>query len=160
MLTEQLNLSAQIFQQGLRNLKYNNQVVQLPSSTRKANGVAAAIGCRVEQIAKTIIFRTIETEEPILLITFRTYRINRQSIEVEIGDAIQMANANFVKKKTGYAIGGVPPFGHTNPITTFLDEDLFQFDTVWAAGGHKMAVFETTAEELVDMTGAKVINVK
>ncbi|HLS65389.1 MAG TPA: YbaK/EbsC family protein [Pseudogracilibacillus sp.] len=152
-----LHESAATFQKMLNDLGYDNEVVQLPSSTRTAVEAAEAIGCNVEQIAKSIIFRLERANAPLLVVASGKNRIDEAKIESYIEDTLGKANAQFVRERTGFVIGGVPPVGHTEKITTFVDEDLFEYETIWAAAGHPKAVFSLTADELVHMTGGKVV---
>ncbi|HLQ96940.1 MAG TPA: YbaK/EbsC family protein [Pseudogracilibacillus sp.] len=158
-MSETLKPSAQLFQEKLQARGFSNAIVELPESTRTAKEAAKAIECRVEEIAKSIVFKMESTGEPILVVASGTNRINEKTIEQEVNDTLGKATASFVKEKTGYSIGGVPPTGHTAPVLTLLDEDLWKYDTIWAAAGHAMAVFKTTPDELQKMTGSKVLNV-
>lgn len=154
-----LKPSAAKFQQALKTMGYDNEVVELPASTRTAKEAADAIGCDVEQIAKSIVFRMKASNLPILIVACGANRINEATIEAQINDRLGKADASFVKEATGFAIGGVPPFGHDQPVLTFIDEDLFRFNKIWAAAGHAMAVFELTPAQLKQMTSATVIQV-
>lgn len=147
------------FQQKLHDLGYDKEVKQLPQSTRTAKEAAEAIGCDVAQIAKSIIFRVKETDDPLLVVASGKNRIDEAIVTTHIGKEIGNADADFVRSRTGYAIGGVPPVGHVQKITTLIDEDLFQYETIWAAAGHPMAVFPLTADDLVKMTGGQVVSV-
>jgi len=153
---EQLSKQAQIVQEKLVDLGYTNEVKQLPDSTRTAQEAAEAIGCDVAQIAKSIIFRLKNSDKALLVIASGVNRVNERTIEQYIDDTLGKADADFVREHTGYIIGGVPPIGHQQPITTFIDEDLFQYDDIWAAAGHPKAVFQLTPDELVGMTKGQV----
>jgi len=89
-----------------------------------------------------------------------TNRVNEQEVEKHLSDTLGKADADFVKENTGYVIGGVPPLGHKQAVKTFIDEDLLQYENIWAAAGHPKAVFQLTPDELVDMTKGQVISVK
>lgn len=158
-MAKALKPGAQIFQDQLQKRGFSNSIIELPDSTRTAKEAAQAIGCHVEEIAKSIVFIMQSTGEPVLIVASGTNRINEQTIAQEIDDTLGKATASFVKKKTGYSIGGVPPTGHSTPILTLLDEDLRKYETIWAAAGHAMAVFKTDFKELQEMTDAKVLNV-
>lgn len=151
--------SARAFQEMLRERGFTNDVVQLPSSTRTAKEAAEAIGCEVDHIAKSIIFRLKETDLPLLVVASGKNRINEKTIATYVKDELVNANAQFVRKRTGFVIGGVPPVGHKDKVMTYIDEDLFHYETIWAAAGHPMAVFELTAEQLVDMTEGEVVKI-
>src|SRR5690625_1948224 len=159
-MTTKLNNSAQQFQNTLRTLGYSNEVVQLPNSTRTAVEAAEAIGCEVEHIAKSIIFRLVDSDKPILVVASGKNRINEKQVETFLNEKLGNANANFVQERTGFVIGGVPPLGHKEKIKTLIDEDLFQYEKIWAAAGHPMAVFQLTPDELVQMTEGEVISIK
>ncbi|MFQ5576750.1 MAG: YbaK/EbsC family protein, partial [Anaerolineae bacterium] len=87
-------------------------------------------------------------------------RVNEKRMRALLGEKIGRPDADFVRQQTGFVIGGVPPVGHANPLPTFVDEDLLQFEEIWAAAGNPFAVFKLTPDELVRMTGGQVINVK
>lgn len=157
---KELNKNAKVVQEKLAELGYTNKVKQLPDSTGTAQEAADAIGCEVFQIAKAIIFRLKKTDEPLLVIASGINRINEKQIEKHLDDKLGKADADYVSKYTGYIIGGVPPLGHKQPITTFIDEDLLQYEDIWAAAGHPKAVFQMTPDELVQMTEGQVIKVK
>lgn len=132
------------------------EVSELPASTRSATEAAAAIGCQVEQIAKSIVFRGGTTDRPILVIAGGRDRVSEGKVQAALAEPIYKADADFVRRRTGFAIGGVPPVGHSENITTLLDESLNRFDTVWAAAGTPHAVFKTTFAELKTWTGGRV----
>lgn len=155
-----LSKNAQVVQNKLTQLGYTNEVKQLPDSTRTAQEAANAIGCEISQIAKSIIFRLKNSGEPLLVIASGVNRVNEKQVEPHLDEKLGKADAEFVRKYTGYAIGGVPPLGHTQPIKTFIDEDLLQLENIWAAAGHPKAVFPLTPNELVEMTNGQVVNIK
>jgi prolyl-tRNA editing enzyme YbaK/EbsC (Cys-tRNA(Pro) deacylase) len=133
--------------------------MELPQSTRTAADAAKAIGCEVGQIAKSLVFRAIESGSAVLVIASGTNRVNESAIAAAIGEPIGKADADFVRARTGFAIGGVPPIGHPEPIRTFIDEDLLRFDRIWAAAGTPNAVFELSPADLGQLTGGSVIRV-
>ncbi len=157
---EPLKDSAQRVQEQLRELGYMNAVVELPDSARTAQEAAEAIGCEVAQIAKSIIFRLLSDDRPLLVIASGVNRINEQKLSNRLNDQLGKADADFVRQRTGFVIGGVPPIGHAEVILTIVDEDLFRFDTIWAAAGHPKAVFQLTPSQLVEMTTGQVMAVK
>ena len=156
----QLKESAERVHDKLAELGYTNEVVELPDSTRTAQEAAGAIGCEVAQIAKSIIFRLKSTDNPLLVVACGVNRVNEKKLSSQLNDTLGKADADFVRERTGFVIGGVPPLGHMEAITTIVDEDLLQFKTIWAAAGHPKAVFELTPDELVEMTCGKVMNIK
>ena len=136
------------------------RVVELSASTRTAAEAAAAIGCSVAQIAKSLVFRGAESGEAILVIASGTNRVNEKKVAEHAGEPIAKADADFVRERTGYAIGGIPPAGHASPIRTFIDRDLLQFDRIWAAAGTPHAVFELTPEQLTNLVRGPVVEVQ
>lgn len=156
----QLKESAQQVQNKLMELGYPNKVIELPDSTRTAQEAADAIGCEVAHIAKSIIFRLKNSDKPLLVVASGVNRINEKQIGNQLSEKLGKADADFVREHTGFVIGGVPPLGHLESILTLIDEDLFQYDEIWAAAGHPRAVFQLTPEQLMDMTKGKVICVK
>lgn len=156
----QMKESAQRVQSRLYEMGFTNQVVELPDSTRTAQEAADTIGCEVAQIAKSIIFRLKHTDSPLLVIASGANRVNEKHLSNQLNDKLGKADADFVRESTGFVIGGVPPVGHVEAITTIIDEDLFQFKTIWAAAGHPKAVFELTPDQLVAMTKGQVMAIK
>lgn len=155
-----LSPSAQKVQNALNRFGVALHVVELPDSTRTAAEAAAAVGCTVGQIAKSLIFKAPRSGKAILVITSGSNRVNEAGIGNLLGEPIGKADADFVRAQTGFVIGGVPPVGHANPLETFVDEDLLQFDIIWAAAGTPNAVFELTPEDLVKITGGRIVSVK
>lgn len=159
-MAESLGRSAQKIQEILSARGANLEVVELPSSTRTAAEAASAIGCKVAQIAKSIVFRTVDRRQPILVIASGVNRINESLIGEQVGEPIEKADATFVREKTGFAIGGVPPIGHVKPICTLIDEDLLDLGDIWAAAGTPNSVFRLSGEMLVEITSGVVMSVK
>jgi prolyl-tRNA editing enzyme YbaK/EbsC (Cys-tRNA(Pro) deacylase) len=131
----------------------------MPQTTRSAAEAADAIGCQVEQIAKSLVFKTKQTGKPILVIASGVNRVKEKKIETVLGERLDKADADFVREHTGFAIGGVPPVGHAS-FAIFIDEDLLQQQEIWAAAGTPFAVFRLTPLNLVKMTGGRVIAIK
>jgi prolyl-tRNA editing enzyme YbaK/EbsC (Cys-tRNA(Pro) deacylase) len=160
-MSDQLSSSAQKVQDALTALGFGKrQVVELPDSTRTAAEAAAAIGCTVAQIAKSLVFKGRTSGDAILVIASGVNRVNTQRIAALVGEAIDKPDADYVREKTGFVIGGVPPVGHSTSLITFVDEDLRQFDEIWAAAGTPRAVFKLTPDDLEKMTAGRVIDVK
>lgn len=159
-MAESLSRSAQRVQDALSALGFAmGQVVELPASTRTAAEAAAAIGCTVAQIAKSLVFRGVQSGEPVLVIVSGVNRVNEARLAEILGEPIAKADADFVRAQTGFVIGGVPPVGHTRPLRTFIDEDLRQYQEIWAAAGTPHAVFRLTPADLERLTGGAVIRV-
>jgi len=159
-MNPQLTASAQKVQDALALHGVDLQVVEMPSSTRTAIDAAAAIGCTVAQIAKSLIFRSKETDRPVLVIASGVNRVDEKKVAALIGEAIGKADADFVRARTGFVIGGVPPVGHAETPITLIDADLLAFDEIWAAAGTPNAVFRLLPAELVAITGGTVADVK
>ena len=136
------------------------EFVELEATARSARDAAAALGCRVEQIVKSLVFRGAETGNPVLVLASGPNRVSEEGISALLGEPIAKADAAFVRDKTGFAIGGVPPLGHAAAPATFLDEDLLGEDEVWAAAGHTHVVFGLGPAELQRVTAARAIRVK
>ncbi|MDB4894475.1 MAG: rane protein, partial [Firmicutes bacterium] len=119
-----------------------------------------AIGCQVAQIAKSLVFRRTNSGSPLLVVASGSNRVNESRIADWLKEPIGKADADFVRESTGFVIGGVPPSGHVVPLRTLIDQDLLQYEVIWAAAGHPRAVFQLTPETLVQMTGGQVLSVK
>ena len=153
----ELSPAARRVQRLLGELGSDSQVVQLAATARSAAD-AAAVGCSVAQICKSLIFRA-SGGNPVLVIASGSNRVDEKKIAAALGEAIVKADADFVRDRTGYAIGGVAPIGHAAPPRIFIDADLFHHDVVWAAAGHPHAVFAVSPAELLRMTGGAVVRV-
>ncbi|MCB1487742.1 MAG: YbaK/EbsC family protein [Bauldia sp.] len=135
------------------------KVTVMPDSTRTAEEAAAACGCTVGQITKSLIFKGKDSDLPYLFLVSGTNRVNEKAVAETIGEAIVRPDADFVRKATGFAIGGIPPFGHMVKLATFMDADLLQYETVWAAAGTPRAVFPVDPRQLRDALVPTVIQV-
>ncbi|MCQ3939460.1 MAG: YbaK/EbsC family protein [Chloroflexi bacterium] len=155
-----LSPSAQKIQDLLNSLGYSYTVIEHAESTRTAQEAADRAGCELGQIVKSLIFRGKTSGKPILVLTSGPNRVNEKRISEYAGEPIGKADADFVRTVTGFAIGGVPPIGHAQPMETYLDEDFLQFQTIWAAAGTPNAIFELKTEDLQKMTGGKTVTVK
>jgi prolyl-tRNA editing enzyme YbaK/EbsC (Cys-tRNA(Pro) deacylase) len=151
-----LSPSAARFQQALAGLGFAGQVVQLEATTRTARDAAQAIGCGIEQICKSLVFRGQRTGEPVLVIASGVNRVDEHLMADIVGEPVKLADPDYVRQHSGYAIGGVPPFGHPARLRTVVDPDLLQHATVWAAAGHPQAVFELTPADLIRVSAAEV----
>ena len=152
--------TVQRVQDALRALGRGHEVTDLGLSARTAADAAAAVGCQVDQIAKSLVFRLRDSGRALLVITSGAHRVDEKKVAAVVGEAIERADADFVRAETGFAIGGVAPVGHIKPIVTLIDEDLMQWDAIWAAGGHPNTVFRLTPKDLVTMTAGRVVAVK
>lgn len=144
----------------LDEMGYDFNILEFSDSTRTSQEAANAVGCTVGQIAKSLIFKGKESERPILIIASGANRVNEKAVEKYIGEKLGKADADFVLEHTGFVIGGVPPVGHIRPITTYIDEDLMQYEEIWAAAGTPNSVFKLSPKILVEITKGSVINIK
>ena len=159
-MSHPISPSAQKVQDALKALGFPNTVMELQTPTRTSAEAAQTVGCRVEQIAKSIIFRRKQTDQPILVIASGSNRVNEKRIEELIAEPLGKADANFVRQKTGFVIGGVPPVGLLEKMEIFIDEDLLNYGVIWAAAGTPNAVFKLTPSDLFKMTGGRIVNIK
>lgn len=135
------------------------RVLEFEDSTRTAADAAAAIGCTVAQIAKSVIFRAADSGRPVLVVASGVNRVDEKKITALLGEKVKSADADFVRDKTGFVIGGVPPLAHSIPPVTFLDRDLEHLGRIWAAAGTPNSVFELTWDDLIRLTGGTVADV-
>ena len=159
-MSNTLGASVQKVQDVLRSLGFSGEVVVFSDSTRTAAEAAQAVGCQVGQIVKSLVFKGKQTHRPVLVEASGVNRVNERHVSEVIGEPIEKADADFVRQHTGFAVGGVPPIGHAEHIETFIDEDLLQYEEIWAAAGNPHAVFRLTPAELREMTGGSVIGIK
>lgn len=136
------------------------EIREFDASTRTSADAAAAIGCTVAQIAKSVIFRAKAAGQPVLVIASGVNRVDEKKLEAAVGDKIGRADPDFVRATTGFAIGGVAPVGHTGPVRIFIDQDLNQYAEIWAAAGSPNAVFRLTPADLQRVTGGTVLAVR
>ena len=130
----------------------------LDNSARTAQEAADALGIAVGQIAKSIIFRRKSDDAAVLVVTSGDRRVDEKKVEAHVGK-VGRADADFVKSRTGFSIGGVSPVAHATPPVTLIDQDLLRFDVVWAAAGHPNGVFPLHPSDLQRLTGAPVVDV-
>lgn len=130
----------------------------LDDAARTAQQAADALGIVVGQIAKSIIFRRRSDDAAVLVVTSGDKRVDEAKVAALVG-SLGRADAAFVKAKTGYSIGGVPPIAHATPSVTLIDCELQRFDEIWAAAGHPHGVFRLSPSDLVRLTGAALANV-
>ncbi len=146
-------------QEALDRLGIPSRVVELPASTRTSAEAAAAVGTTPARIAKSLVFLTADNQ-PVLVIASGANRVDVAKLAREVGQAVRLADADAVKRLTGFSIGGVPPVGHEVQPLTLIDQDLLQFDTVWAAAGTPHAVFPIAPADLVRVTGGRVAELR
>jgi prolyl-tRNA editing enzyme YbaK/EbsC (Cys-tRNA(Pro) deacylase) len=162
------------------------QVLEFDASTRTAADAAAAIGCTVAEIAKSLIFRGAVSNRPVLVVASGACRVDETKVAAALGETIARADADFVREATGFSIGvaaalgetiaradadfvreatgfsigGVPPVGHKTPPIALIDESLMAFAEIWAAAGTPNAVFRLTPADLVEMTGGRAVAIQ
>lgn len=155
-----LRASAARVQAELDRVGHRGRVREFAETTRTAAEAARQIGCAVGQIAKSLVFRAEPSGRAILVIASGSNRVKEQRIEAALGERLARADPDFVRDRTGFAIGGVPPIGHAEPPVTFIDRDLLQHAEIWAAAGTPYAVFPLTPQDLVRLTGGEVLEIK
>jgi prolyl-tRNA editing enzyme YbaK/EbsC (Cys-tRNA(Pro) deacylase) len=142
----------------LAGLGHAHAPVFLPIAARTSQQAADALGIGVGQIAKSVIFRRPADDAAVLVVTSGDKRVDEHKVAAVTG-ALARADAEFVKRKTGFSIGGVAPLAHAECVVTLIDRELFRFPEIWAAAGHPNGVFKLTPDELVALTGAPVLDV-
>lgn len=133
---------------------------EFTQSTKTSQEAANAIGCKVEQIGKSIVFKGKSSGKAYLVIASGKNRVNERKLSEIVGEPIEKGDANFVRERTGFVVGGVPPFGHREHLETYIDEELFSFQEIWCAGGTPHSVFKIKPEELLRITKGTIISVK
>lgn len=136
-----------------------DRIVVLSDSTRTAQMAADALGCKVEQIANSLVFRLMASDQALLVLSSGAKRVDMKRLVAVTAEPVGKADANFVRDKTGFVIGGVAPVGHSQPLRRPVERSLFAFDEIWAAAGHPHTVFRLTPNELVRITNAEIVAV-
>jgi len=145
--------------QALRSAGVASEIVELPGAARTARLAAEFLGCEVAQIANSLVFRGATTGAAILVMSSGARRVDTEKLAVIVGEPIGKADAEFVREKTGFAIGGVAPVGHTGAPRTFVERSLAAWPEVWAAAGHPNTVFRLSYPELLRITGGSEVEV-
>ena len=159
-MEKSLSPSAQKIQDALIALGYHLIVLESEIPTRTAQQAADRVGCKLGQITKSLIFKGHTSGKPILVLTSGENRVDEACISQYAGEPIERADPEFVRSMTGFAIGGVPPIAHAQPMDSYVDEDLLQYETIWAAAGTPNSLFELTPAALKTMTGGRIVRVK
>ncbi len=136
------------------------EVRSFAASTRTSAEAALAIGCQVAQIAKSIVFKAKPSGRPVLVIASGINRVDEAKVAAHLGESLGKADAEFVRARTGFAIGGVPPAGHTERVVTYIDSDLLALGEIWAAAGTPHSVVKLKADDLVRLTQGHVLDVR
>ena len=144
----------------LSSLGHSVEIREFASSTRTSADAAASIGCKVGQIAKSLVFRLERSGGAVLVIASGSNRVDEAKLEARLGEPVVKADAPFVREATGFAIGGVAPVGHRQPIGVLIDADLALSREIWAAAGSPNAVFRLSFEDLRRLTGGEVLDLK
>jgi prolyl-tRNA editing enzyme YbaK/EbsC (Cys-tRNA(Pro) deacylase) len=144
----------------LAELGLPTEIKEFAASTRTSADAAAAIGCSVAQIAKSLVFRAKPSGRAILVMASGANRVDEKKLAAPLGETIGKADAEFVRAETGFAIGGVSPVGHGIRLTTFIDADLMDLGEIWAAAGSPNSVFRLTPQELQRVTGGQILALK
>ncbi len=157
----ELSPSAARVQEALEAAGLSLQVRELPASTRTAAEAAAAVGCDVAQIIKSLVFRGRSSGEAILILASGVNRVDEAKVAATIGEPIERAPPEFVRARTGFAIGGVPPVGHIQPTLTLIDADLFTHAELLAAAGTPHRVFPLAPGDLGKLVpGARAVTLR
>lgn len=135
----------------------DDSIIVMPEATHTAQAAADALGCRIDEIAKSIIFRA--GERAVLVITSGRNRVDDTKVATLLGETLSKADADFVRAQTGFVIGGVAPFAHTFPPIVFMDEALLAFERVWPAAGHPNTMFHISPRRLAEITAARIADV-
>ena len=157
-MEQPLSARAKRVQEALTNAGLSCRVEELPASTRTAAEAAAAVGCGVAQIAKSLVFRGASTATPYLVIASGAHRVDEVRLAEWVSEKVEKPDADFVRSVTGFPIGGVPPVGHDQPLRTFVDQAFLAYDVIWAAAGTPNAVFRIAPSDLIRVTGGEVVS--
>ena len=154
-----LSASARRVQEALAALGLDCAITEHAASARTSQEAADLLGCTVGQIAKSLVFRAKESGAAVLVVASGANRVDEAKVGALLGEPIGRAKPEFVREVTGYAIGGIPPVGHAQVLTTLVDEDLLKLDAVWAAAGHPNALFRMEPADLPRLSGGRVAKV-
>ena len=159
-MSEELPRAAKRVQEALDEFGVTLKVTIMNESTRTAQEAADAVGCEVAQIVKSLVLIGKKSGDPYLVVASGKNRVDLKKVSALVGEGVKMAPAEFVREKTGYAIGGVPPAGHATRIPALIDQDLMEYPKIWAAAGTPFALFSLTPEDLKKITGGELAETK
>ncbi len=159
-MPSELSPSARRVQEVLATQGLPGRVVELPQTTRTAVDAARAIGCEVAQIVKSLVFRGARSDQAYLVLVRGVDRVDESRLAEIVGEPVARADADYVRERTGFAIGGVPPIGHREPLPILIDAALLEMPVLWAAAGTPHAVFRVLPGELARITGGRVVEVR
>ncbi|HEY0830740.1 MAG TPA: YbaK/EbsC family protein [Candidatus Dormibacteraeota bacterium] len=151
-------MSVNRFESWLSGTDFGVKVREFPQGTRTAVDAARAVGCDVGQIVKSLVF--VAAGRPVVALMSGANRLDEARLGAVAGEPVVKADAETARTATGYAIGGVPPFGHATDVPVFMDRDLLSYGVVWAAAGRPDAVFEIQPERLRELSKAMVLDLK
>jgi prolyl-tRNA editing enzyme YbaK/EbsC (Cys-tRNA(Pro) deacylase) len=151
-------VSVDRFEQWLASTDFGVTVRKFPEGTRTATDAARAVGCEVGQIVKSLVF--VAGGRPVVALVSGANRLDERRLASVAGEPVAKADAETARVATGYAIGGVPPFGHATDVPIYMDRDLLAYDVVWAAAGRPDSVFEIGPDRLRDLSRAEVADLK
>lgn len=157
-----LSEAAQRVQDALAAKGFANRVLELSEPVKTAQAAADAVGCTVGQIVKSLVFRTGSdpaSGRAVLVVASGANRVDTAKLAALLGEDVTMGDPKFVRATTGFAIGGIPPLGHAQPLDVVIDAHLLAHDSLWAAAGHPNSLFPLTPAELQAMTGGRVADV-
>jgi prolyl-tRNA editing enzyme YbaK/EbsC (Cys-tRNA(Pro) deacylase) len=155
----ELSPSARRVQDAIISAGLECRVVELPASTRTAQEAADAIGCTVSQIVKSLVFRGRQSGKGIFVAASGSNRVNEKRLKEYTGEGIEKASPEFVREITGFAIGGVAPIAHLQPLESYIDRDLLGYSELWAAAGTPNAVFRLTPGDLTQLSSGRVVDI-
>lgn len=155
-----LSTSAKRVQDALNAFGVDCRVKELTESTRTAVEAANAVGCDVGQIVKSLVFKGKTSGKAVFAVVSGANLVDEKALSAIVGEKIGKADADFVRERTGFAIGGVAPVGHPEPLHTYIDEDLLGYDEIWAAAGTPNALFSLTPQQLREITSGEVVALK
>ena len=159
-MSQALAPSARRVQAALERLGLALEVREFPAGTRTAADAAAAVGCDVAQIVKSLVFRAAESDRFVLVLASGANRVDENKVGAGLGEPIARADPDFVRERTGFAIGGVPPVGHATEPVVLIDEDLLGQPELWAAAGTPNAVFRLAPDDLERITGGRIVAIR
>ena len=138
---------------------FTPDIRRLGVTTRTAQDAANALGCQLGEIAKSLVFYAVATDEPILIIASGIHRVDKAKVGESLGFKIKTAGPDYVLRKTGFPVGGVPPLAHKTPLRTLIDADLLHYNTIWAAAGTPDSLFSIPPKKLIELSHAEVVHI-
>ncbi len=154
-----LSRSAQRVQDALVAAGFANRVLELAEPVKTAQAAADAVGCTAAQIVKSLVFRGTASGRAVMVVASGANRVDTGRLAALVGEPVTMGDPKFVRAVTGFAIGGIPPVGHAQPLDIVIDAHLTTFEALWAAAGHPNSLFPLTPDELLRMTRGRVAEI-